>query len=170
MNLDRFLAIFAGLVSVLAIALSIHAIRRDPFGTDLSKYDLSSPEHTLQSINTMVARQDIRAGWELFKAQLQADASPETKLFLADGAKVTVLKSIEVANSAGQKNNGLIVSFVTFNVSGVDYHTVQYFRKDQSNRFQLGEAFYLPYGTEANEQDKSLQAAIEEFKTTGKIG
>jgi hypothetical protein len=36
-------------------------------------------------------------------------------------------------------NNGLVVSFVKFTVSGVDYYTVQYFRKDQSNRFQLAE-------------------------------
>lgn len=169
MKLDRSLSVLSIVVSLIAIALSVHAIRQDPFGTDLSNYDLSSPEHTLKSINTMVAKQDIRAGWQLFKTQLQADASPETKLFFSEGVKVTVLKSIEVSKSAGSKNNGLVVSFVTFTVSGVDYHTVQYFRKDQTNRFQLGEAFYVPYGTEKNEQDKSIEAAIEEFKNTGKI-
>lgn len=169
MKIDRLLSICAGLLSVLAIALAVQAIRRDPFGTDLSHYDLSSPEHTLQSIHGMVERQDIRAGWQLFKTLLQTGADPETKLYLSDGAKITVLKSIEVANSASPKNDGLIVSFITFTVSGVDYRTVQYFRKDQLNRFLLGEAFYVPYGTEKNEQDKGLEAAIEEFKKTGKI-
>ncbi len=120
MKIDRSLSVFSIVISLIAIAFSVQAIRRDPFGTDLSNYDLSSPEHTLQSINTIVAKQDIRAGWQLFRTQLQADASPETKLFLSEGVKVTVLKSIEVSNSAGPKNNGLIVSFVTFTVSGVD--------------------------------------------------
>ena len=61
------------------------------------------------------------------------------------------------------------MSFVKFNVSGVDYNTVQYFRKDQLNRFYFGEAFYVPYETEKTAQDKALEAAIEEFENTGKI-
>ena len=70
---------------------------------------------------------------------------------------LTVLKSIEVSNSAYPKNNGIIVSFVTFTVSGVDYHTVQYFRKDQWNRFRLADRFYVPFGTGQNEPDKMLE-------------
>ena len=168
MKIDRLLAILASLLSIVAIALSVRGLQRDPFGTSLAAYDLSSPERTLQSMNSMVARQDVRAGWELFKTLMQTDANPETKLFLSEGVKITVVKSIEVSNSATPKNNGLVVSFVTFNVAGVDYHTVQYFRKDPSNRFLLGETFYV-YGTEKNEQDKGLEAAIEEFEKTGKI-
>lgn len=169
MKLDRYLAVFAALLSVAAMALAVQAMKRDPLGTGLSTYNLSSPEATLQSIHAMVERQDARAGWQLFKTLLQADANPDTKLFLSDGAKIKVLKSVEVANSAGPKNNGLVVSFITFNVAGVDYRTIHYFRKDQSNRFLLGETFYVPYGTEKNEQDKSLEAQIEEFKKTGKL-
>jgi hypothetical protein len=169
MKIDRVLAIAACVLSLLAIGMSVRTMRHDAFGTDLSSYNLSSPEQTLQSVNQMVARQDVRAGWELFKTLLQADSSPETKLFLSDDVKVTVVKSIEVADSSGPKNKGLIVSFVRFNVSGVDYHTVQYFRKDASNRFLLGEAFYVPYGAEKTAQDKQLEAAIAEFKTTGKV-
>jgi hypothetical protein len=46
---------------------------------------------------------------------------------------------------------------------------VQYFRKDQSNTFNLGANFYVPYRTEKTDQDKALESAIEEFKKTGKI-
>lgn len=49
-----------------------------------------------------------------------------------------MVKSVEVSGSAEPKNNGTIVSFVKFTVAGVDYYTVQYFRKDDANRFNLG--------------------------------
>ena len=140
-----------------------------PLGSDISNYDLSSPWKTLKSINSMVAKQDLRAGWQLLKVLLQSDTSPETKLFFSDEVNLTVLRSIEVTGSAYPKNNGIIVSFVKFTVAGVDYHTVQYFRKDPSNRFCIGEAFYVPYGTSKNDQDKILESTIEEFKKTGKI-
>lgn len=169
MKFERVLGILAVAVSSVALVVSVIAARRDLLGTDISNYDLSSPEKTLQSISSMVARQDLRAGWQLLKVFLDLDATPETKLFFSNGIKLTVLKSIEVSNSAYPKNNGLIVSFVKFTVSGVDYHTVQYFRKDQSNRFLLAGMLYVPFGTEKNEQDKMLESAIEEFKKTGKI-
>ena len=169
MKLDRVLSLLAVVISSAALVTSLIAARRDPLGTDISKYDLSSPEKTLQSINAIVAKQDLRAGWQLFNVFLENDAAPEAKLFFSGGVNLTVLKSIEVSNSTYPKNNGLIVSFVKFTVSGVDYQTVQYFRKDQLNRFRPAEMFYVPYGTEPNEQDKMLESAIEEFKKTGKI-
>lgn len=169
MKVDRALAVLAVAIASAALLVSVMTARRDPLGTDVSNYDLSSPEKTLQSINTMVANQDLRAGWQLLSVLLESDNSPETKLFFAKGASIKVLKSIEVSPSASPKNVGLIVSFVNFTVSGVDYHTVLYFRKDQSNRFRLAEMFYVPYGTEKNDQDKALETAIGEFKKTGKI-
>lgn len=169
MKFDRLLIVLSLLLSSAAIVISLVGAQRDPLGTDISNYDLSSPEKTLRSINSMVAKQDLRAGWQLLKVVLQSDTTPETKLFFSDQAKVTVLKSIEVTGSAYPKNNGIIVSFVKFSVSGVEYHTVQFFRKDQSNRFHLAERFYVPYSTEKNEQDKILESTIEEFQKTGKI-
>mgnify|MGYP001561363060 CR=1 FL=1 len=169
MRLERILIILSLLASIIALLISIAVLKNNPLGTDLAKYDLSSPENTLKSINKMVANYDARAGWQLFRLGLQSDTSPSTKLFFLNQADVKVLKSIEVSNSADSKNNCLIVSFVKFNVSGVDYNTVQYFRKDQLNRFYFGEAFYVPYETEKTAQDKALEAAIEEFENTGKI-
>ncbi len=167
MKLLRFLVLISLVISSAAIFFSLQAIRRDPLGSDISKYDLSSPESTLRSINNMATRQDLRAAWQLMKNAFQNDDSPEIKLFLSDAPKISVLKSIEVSNSANPKNNGIIVSFVKFTVSGVDYYTVQYFRKDRSNRFYFGGNFYA-FGTKTD-QDKALESAIEEFKRTGKI-
>jgi hypothetical protein len=53
-------------------------------------------------------------------------------------------------------------------VSGVDYYTVQYFRKDQLSRFQLA-GRVATFGTEKTESDNNLDAAIEEFEKTGKL-
>jgi hypothetical protein len=167
MKLDRLLVLFSLLLS--CAATSGIAFKRDPLGTDISKYDLSSPESTLRSINTMATKQDVRAAWQLLRIiALQRDDTGDTKLFLSDEVKIVVLKSLEVSNSGDPKNNGLIVSFVRYTISGVDYHTVQYFRKDQLNRFYMRGGFYV-FGTEQTEQDKALAAAIEEFKKTGKI-
>ena len=79
-----------------------------------------------------------------------------------------MIKSAEVSNSGVPKNNGLVVSFVKFTISGVDYYTVQSFRKDSSGRFQLAERIPA-FGSEKTESDGSLDAAIEEFEKSGKI-
>ena len=116
----------------------------------------------------MDTREDLRAAWQLLKVALQRDETDDTKLFLSDGVKISVVKSIEVSNSGNPKNNGLIVSFVHYTISGVEYHTVQYFKKDQLNRFYFGGGFFV-FGTEKTDQDKALENSIEEFKRTGKI-
>jgi len=72
-------------------------------------------------------------------------------------------------NSANPKNNGLIVSFVKFTIAGVDYHTVQYFRKDQTNRFMPGGSYYVPYGTKKNDEDVALETAVQAFKQKGQL-
>ena len=105
--------------------------------------------------------------FQLLKNELQ-DEGKDIKLFLSDGVTLTVLKSVEISNSGAPRNNGLVVSFVKFTVSGVDYYTVQYFRRDQSNRFQLAERLGT-YGAEKTENDKNLDAVIEEFEKTGKL-
>jgi hypothetical protein len=167
MRLDRIVAVLALIVAVAALALSLQAFKRDPWGTDLSNYDLTSPERTLRSLNRMVLNQDLRAGWQLLRSRMQEE--PEGKLFLADNIDITVPTSIEVSKSAGEKNNGLVVSFVTYRVSGVDYRKVMYFRKNEAGQFTPADAFYVPYGTEKNDQDKLLEAAIEDFTKTGKL-
>ena len=170
MKLDRVFAFLAFAMAAAALGISLVALKRpDPLGTDIAKYDLSSPQRTLESVNAMVANQDLRAGWQLARVLMDADNSPDTKLFFSSGVKITGVKSVEVADSAGPKNNGLIVSYIRFSVSGVDYHTVKYFRRDGLNRFHLAETFYIPYGTEGNLQDKALQAAIDKFKEDGKL-
>jgi hypothetical protein len=169
MKLDRLLVLFAVLLSVTATMISSVALMRDPLGTNLSKYNLSSPEATLRSVNSMVAGQDLRAAWQFFKTAIQSESGPEMKIFFSDDAKIAVLKSIEVSNSINPKNNGTIISFVKCTVAGVDYYSVQYFKKDPSNRFSLGGSFYIPYGTQGNEQDKAIESAIEKFKKTGKL-
>jgi hypothetical protein len=169
MAINRVMSIVAFLLSLVAIALSIRIMQRDPLGTDLSNYDLSSPEQTLQSINKIVTRQDIRAALQFLKSEIQAQGEDkDSKLFLSDGITLTVLKSVEMSNSGNSKNNGLVVSFVKFTVSGVDYYTVKYFRKDQLNRFQLAERVG-PFGAERTESDNNLDAAIEAFEKTGKL-
>lgn len=130
MAINRAMSIVAFFLSLVAIALSIRTMQRDPLGTDLSKYDLSSPEQTLRSVNRMATKQDIRAALQLLKLEVQ-DEGNDMKLFLSDGVVLNVLKSVEISNSGAAKNNGMVVSFVKFTVSGVDYYTVQYFRKDQ---------------------------------------
>ena len=154
MAINRVISTVALLLSLAAIALSVRTMQRDPLGNDLSKYDLSSPEQTLRSINKIVTKQDIRAALQLLKSEIR-DEGKDTKLFLSDGVTLAVLKSVEVSNSGAQKNNGLIVSFVKFTVSGVDYYTVQYFRKDPSNRFQLAERV-TTFGAEKTESDSNL--------------
>ena len=168
MKPDKLLAFLAIAISCAAIAISLVALSRDPLGTDLSKYDFSSPENTLRSINSMVAKQDLRAAWQMLKGALQSDSSPDMRLFLADKPTISVIKSIEVSDSGNPKNNGVIVSFVKLTVSGVDYYTVQYFKKDQANRFNLTSDFSLLYVTAKSDKDKALESAIEEFKKTGK--
>ena len=167
MKLDRVLAVLAVLVSGGALTLSYQALKRDPFGTDLSNYDLSSPERTLQSLNRMAIKQDLRAAWQLFRSKVEEE--PEGKLFLSEEVDIRVPKSIEVGKSASEKNNGLVVSFVTYRVSGVDYRKVMYFRKDEAGRFAPADAFYVPYGTEKNDQDKILESSIDDFTKTGKL-
>ena len=167
MAINRAVSIVAFLLSLVAIVLSVRTMQRDPLGTDLSKYDLSSPEQTLRSVNKMATKQDIRAALQLLKSEVQ-DEGKDMKLFLSDGVTLTVLKSVEISNSGAPKNNGLVVSFIKFTVSGVDYYTVQYFRKDQLNRFQLAERVWA-LSTEKTESDTSLDAAIGEFEKTGKL-
>ncbi len=129
MAINRAMCIFAVLLSLVAIALSVRTMQRDPLGTDLSKYDLSSPEQTLRSINEWLQNRIFGQRIQLLKSEFQPDESKDIKLFLSDGVTLAVLKSVEVANSGAQKNNGLVVSFVKFTVSGVDYYTVQYCRQ-----------------------------------------
>ncbi len=105
---------------------------------------------------------------QLLKIMLQRDADPETNLFLSSDAKITVLKSIELSNSGNAKNNGSVVSFVKFTVSGVDYYTVQYFKKDQAGGFNLSGLSYVPEKDKSSE-DKATESAIAEFKKTGKL-
>lgn len=167
MAFNRAMSIAAFLLSLVAFVLSVRTMQWDPLGTDLSKYDLSSPEQTLRSVNRMAAKQDVRAALQLLKIEVQ-DEDKDFKLFLTDGVTLTVLKSVEISNSGDSKNNGLVVSFVKFNVSGVDYYTVQYFRKDQLNRFQLAERAGT-FGAEKTESDSNLDAAIQEFEKTGKL-
>lgn len=168
MKSETAMSLVAIAMSTVAIVVSGITAARDPLGTDLSKYDLSSPENTLRSIHAMAERRDLKAGWELAKTLIQTDAPPETKLFLGEDVKLRVVKSVEVAGSVNPSNNGTIVSFVTFTVSGVDYYTVQFFKRE-SGKFYLGGSFSIPYGTEPNEADKALQASIAQFKATGVI-
>ena len=49
MKLDRLLVLFAVVLSLTATVISCVALMRDPLGTDLSKYNLSSPEAALRS-------------------------------------------------------------------------------------------------------------------------
>jgi hypothetical protein len=107
MAVNRAMSMVALLLSLVAIALSVRTMQRDPLGTDLSKYDLSSPEQTLRSINRMATKQDIRAALQLLKSEVQ-DEGKDIKLFLSDGVTLTVLKSIEMSNSGAPKNNGLV--------------------------------------------------------------
>jgi len=167
MTINRVVAIVAFFLSLVAIALSVRTMERDPLGTNLSKYDLSSPEQTLRSINKMAAKQDVRAALQLLKLEVQ-DEGKDMKLFLSDGVMLSVLKSVEISNSGAAKNNGLVVSFVKFTVSGVDYYTVQYFRKDELNRFQLAERVGT-FGAEKTDSDTNLDAAIEKFEKTGRL-
>ena len=102
-----------------------------------------------------------------FARRLELLPQPQ-KLFLADGATLNVLKSIEVSGSGVPKNNGLVVSFVKFTVSGVDYYTVLYFRKDQANQFKLAERHFV-IASQQTESDKSLDAAVADFEKTGKL-
>jgi hypothetical protein len=167
MKLARVLALLALLIALGALAVSYKALKSDPFGTNIANYDLSSPEHTLQSLNRMGVTQDIRAAWQLFSSKIEED--PEGKLFLSRDIEIRVPKSIEVGKSAHEKNNGLVVSFVNYRVSGVDYRKVMYFRKNDAGQFVPTDAFYVPYGTNKNAQDEALEAAIEEFTKTGKL-
>jgi hypothetical protein len=68
MRFDRVLSLCSTVISLVAIVVSLTALRRDPLGTDLSKYDLSSPESTLRSINAIIAKQDLKAGWQLARS------------------------------------------------------------------------------------------------------
>lgn len=171
MAASRAMSVIALVLSLAAIGLSIQTMRRDPFGTDLSKYDLSSPEQTLRSINKMISSQDIRATLQLLKNEVWVESAgdKQAKLFLSDSPILTVLRSVELSNSGDPKNNGIVVSFVKFSVSGVDYYTVQCFRKDQSNRFLLTERPVVFGEERKTDSDKNLDAAIQEFENTGKI-
>lgn len=169
MAVSRVISIIALVLSLVAIGLSVQ--RRDPLGRDLSRYDLSSPEQTLRSVNKIIASQDIRAALQFLKNEVWAESGgeKESKLFLSDSPNLTVLKSVELSNSGDTKNNGTVVSFIKFNVSGVDYYTVQYFRKDQSNRF-LFTGRPIVFGEEKKtDSDRSLDSAIQEFERTGKL-
>ncbi|MGC1499444.1 MAG: hypothetical protein WA800_05555 [Terriglobales bacterium] len=170
MAIDRTTSTLALALSLAAIILSILTMRRDPLGSDLSTYDLSSPEQTLRSINRMVKSQDLRAGLQLVKDEVRSssDGDKGAKLFLSDALTITVLKSIELSNSGVPKNNGTIVSFVKFNISGVDYYSTQYFRKDQSGRFLLTDRPFA-FGDAKTDSDKTLDTAIDGFEKTGKL-
>ena len=171
MAFNRAMSVIALVLSLVAVGLSIQTARRDPLGADLSRYDLSSPEQTLRSINKMIAGRDVRDALQLLKDEiwLESGADKEAKLFLTDDAALTVVRSVEVSDSGDPKNNGTVVSFIKFNVSGVDYYTVQCFRKDQSGRFLIT-GRPIVFGEEKKtDSDRALDAAIVEFERTGKI-
>ncbi len=108
MAINRAISIVALLLSLAAIALSVRTMQRDPLGTDLSRYDLSSPEQTLRSVNRIATKQDVRAALQFLKSEVQ-DEDKDFKLFLSDGVNLTVLKSVEISNSGVPKNNGRCV-------------------------------------------------------------
>lgn len=168
MKLVRLLALLSLVISLAAIAVSLQAIRRDPLGTGISKYDLSSPENTLRSIHNIVVNQDIKAALQLLKFNLRDAPNPDAKLLLSDSVRITVVKSVEVSNSGRPKNNGIVVSFVKFTVSDVDYRTVEYFRKDPSGRFYFEIGFERDHSNMTDE-DNALESSIGEFLKTGKI-
>lgn len=169
MRIEKTLIALSLVLSLAAIGISVASYKKQILGTSISAYDLSSPETTLKSINKIVHSRDFLAAWELFRIVLDRDTDPTTKLYFSSQPEIKVLKSIEVDDSGYPENNGLIVSFVRFSVSGVDYKNVQYFRKDQLNRFFPADAFFLPYKTEKKAKDESVEAAIKEFEKTGNI-
>lgn len=164
MRKELALSIVALVFSSAALALTIGAlVTADALGTDISKYDLSSPEATLRSINLMIHNRDLKAGIQLTEMVVRRDGSVNWYL---DNSTVKVLKSVEVANSTKPSLDGLIVSFVKVTSAGVDKYEVVYFRKDTSGNFLLGESFYV---YEGNEKDKALTDAIKKFKDTGAL-
>lgn len=58
------------------MVISLGVMRRDPLGTDISKYNFSSPGDTLRSVNAMVARQDLRAAGSYGKVHFKASQTP----------------------------------------------------------------------------------------------
>lgn len=175
MKIDRVLASIAVILSMFALVVATMALRRNPMGSGLASYDLSSPEKSILAARKMIANRDLNAGFDLigiFGQQELVDsvkADPGAKLFLSQASEISVVKSIEVHGSAVPENNGLIVSFVNFKVDPIEYHVVINFRKHQLGRFLLGNMTAIPNGTEPSESDKALQAMEDAFNKTGKF-
>ena len=119
----------------------------------------------------MVKNNDFLARQEL--AQLVGKMeNGEGRLVYAENPKIHVMKSIEVNNSAKSDNNNLIVSFVKYEIQGVEYREIDCFRKDSNGRFICSGVYRKTYDFEkdkATEEDKSITAQIEKFIKSGEI-
>jgi hypothetical protein len=174
MNSGRLPVLLSLLISLVALSISLFALRRDPLGSHLSSYDLSTPEATLRSINAMLVKEDLRALGELAKDQYLTELhGSEGAFLLANDANISVLKSIELSHSGAPYNNGVVISFVSSKESGVDHHAVYYFRRDQYGRFlpkggliPLSLSSMLAYVPEEQmtDEDKAAESAISEFE------
>lgn len=155
-------------ISCLSLLLSASLFLRNPLGTSLSNYDLSSPEKTLISIGQMARNRDAVAGFEFAQATAMVEANPEALLMFGRNNAITVDKAVEVKDCSNEKMNGKIIAFIKLVSSGVTYHFTQYYAKDSSGRFLPTGNYWALYDKEKQtEEDKRLTAWIKSWKASG---
>jgi len=172
MNFDRIFSVLALIAAVAALLFSIGVGQRNPLGSDISKYDLSSPQAALLSIQEMIKTNDILAGIQYTKNFILMMSNDESgfNLFFDNASNVALEKTFIVTGSGDASENGKVVSFVTYEVKGVEFREVFYFNKLDDGTFYLTDKFTPPYWEkEQTEADKRYVDMIKNFRDTGAV-
>lgn len=172
MKVDRVVSALALVLAALALLISMGVGQPNPLGSDISKYDLSSPQAALSSVQAMVKNNDVRAGLQYFKnLVVMDDKDSDLNFFFDDVTEVNLAKTFVITGSGNESENGKVVSFVTYKVKGIEFRKVFYFKKLDDGTFYLTGNFSPPYYPEEKktEADKRYVELIKKFKDTGAL-
>ena len=172
MKFEKIVSVLALLTAIAALLLSLGIGKTNPLGTDLSEYDMTSPEASLTSLQKMVAKDDLRAGLQYFKKLVVIDDKDSSINFFFDEIEgLSLVKTFVITESGEPSENGKVVSFVKYKVKGVEFRKVFYFNKLDDGAFYLTSDYSPPYYPEEKktEADKRFVAMIKNFRDTGAV-
>lgn len=147
-NLSALLSCAALVVALVALGVVVF---RDPLGSGIRHYDLSTPRASLESQIKMELDGDIRARLEL-QRQIQGKMLKE---------RLSTLRVRKEAIFRGKK-----ILFLAYKENGVDKYLTKSFEKDANTGFWLP-TYVSTY--EVTNEDKDLAAQMKRWEESGEL-
>ena len=172
MKFEKTLSILSLMTSIVALILSLGIGRSNPLGSNLTEYNMTSPEASLTSLKKMVAKDDLRAGLQYLKKLIVIDdQDTQLNFFFDEVTDLMLAKTFVISGSGDPNQNGKVVSFVKYKVKGVEFRKVFFFKKLDDGTFYLTNDYSPPYYPEEKKTEayKRFVAMIKNFRDAGAV-